>query len=174
MTGARNAVNRHRTTARPEGPCVAVSSGRRSTRRRTLLALSAVVTASVLVSARAAAQTAREHRDLVYATVDGRPLGLDLYMPAGATQPPLIVWLHGGAWTTGTKAQVPKVFVEGGFATASVDFRQSTEARFPAQVHDIKAAIRFLRARGAEYGYRTDRIAIAGSSSAGTWRHWLA
>ena len=59
------------------------------------------------------------------------------------------------------------VFVEHGIATASLDFRLSTEARFPAAVHDIKAAIRFLRANASEYGYRTDRIAISGSSSGG-------
>jgi acetyl esterase/lipase len=75
--------------------------------------------------------------------------------------------VHGGAWRSGTKAQVPPIFVENGFATASLDFRQSTDARFPAAVHDIKAAIRFLRAKAQEYGYRTDRIAIAGSSSGG-------
>ena len=65
----------------------------------------------------------------------------------------------------GTKADVPSEFVENGIASASVDFRQSTEARFPAMVHDIKAAIRFLRANAPEYGYRADRIAIAGASS---------
>jgi acetyl esterase/lipase len=58
-------------------------------------------------------------------------------------------------------------FVEHGYALASLDFRQSGEARFPANVHDIKAAIRFLRAKSRDYGYRTDRIAIAGSSSGG-------
>jgi len=62
---------------------------------------------------------------------------------------------------------VPKVFVANGIATASLDFRQSTEARFPAAVHDIKAAIRFLRAKAPQYGYRIDRIAIGGSSSGG-------
>jgi acetyl esterase/lipase len=75
------------------------------------------------------------------------------------------VWVHGGAWRNGTKAQVPLGFVQRGFATASLDFRQSTEARFPANVHDITAAIRFLRAKAAEYGYRADRMAIGGSSS---------
>lgn len=125
--------------------------------------------AAVLVFATAlvGTQSSRDRRDVVYATVDGKTLALDLYMPAGVEQPPLLVWVHGGAWTTGTKAQVSKVFVEHGVATASVDFRQSTDARFPAQVHDIKAAIRFLRAKAGEYGYRTDRIAIAGSSSGG-------
>src|SRR5688572_27590466 len=99
------------------------------------------------------AQGARELKDLAYASIDGKPLALDLYLPAGTATPPLLVWVHGGAWTTGSKSQVPKVFVEGGYATASVDFRQSTDARFPAQVHDIKAAIRFLRAHSSTYGY---------------------
>ena len=77
------------------------------------------------------------HRDVIYATVDGKALGLDVYMPAGVRQPPLLVWVHGGRWQNGTKADVPPEFVRNGIATASVDFRQSTEARFPAQVHDI-------------------------------------
>jgi acetyl esterase/lipase len=110
---------------------------------------------------------AREYKDVVYSTADGRSFGLDLYIPAGVSRPPLVVWVHGGAWRSGTKAQVPPIFVENGYATASLDFRQSTDARFPAGVHDIKAAIRFLRAKAQEYGYRTDRIAIAGSSSGG-------
>ena len=59
------------------------------------------------------------------------------------------------------------LFAENGFALASIDFRQSTDARFPAQIYDIKGAIRFLRAEAQTYGYRTDRIAIAGRSSGG-------
>ena len=113
----------------------------------------------------ARAQSPQVHRDIVYATVDGKDLGLDIYMPAGVTNPPLVVWVHGGAWRNQTKANVPPVFFENGFAVASLDFRQSTDARFPAQVYDIKAAVRFLRAKAGEYGYRADRIAIAGRSS---------
>jgi acetyl esterase/lipase len=112
-------------------------------------------------------QSATVRRDLTYATVDGKDLKLDLYLPSGVVAPPLFVWVHGGAWRSGTKAQVPAGFVDAGIATASLDFRQSTEARFPAQVHDIKAAIRFLRARASSFGYRADRIAIGGSSSGG-------
>ena len=108
-----------------------------------------------------------QHKDVVYATVDGRDLALDIYMPAGVESPPLLVWVHGGAWRRGTKEQVRLEFVENGIATASLDFRQSTEAQFPAAVHDIKAAIRFLRANASTYGYRTDRIAISGNSSGG-------
>jgi acetyl esterase/lipase len=111
------------------------------------------------------AQAAREYKDVVYATVDGHDLRLDLYMPAGVQAPPLLIWVHGGAWRAGTKADPPKQFVDHGVATASVDFRQSTDARFPAMVYDIKAAIRFLRAKAADYGYRNERIAIAGASS---------
>ena len=113
------------------------------------------------------AQDGGTHKDLVYATVDGKALALDLYLPPGVRTPPIVVWVHGGAWRSGTKAQPPMAFVQNGYALASLDFRQSVDARFPAQVHDIKAAIRFLRARARDYGYRVDRIAIAGSSSGG-------
>jgi len=121
----------------------------------------------LVVPAVAAAQLVPMQKDAVYARVDGRALTLDLYMPPGVAAPPLVVWVHGGAWTSGTKANAPTQFVEHGYAMASLDFRQSTDARFPAQVHDIKAAIRFLRASARRYGYRADRIAIAGSSSGG-------
>lgn len=113
------------------------------------------------------AQAAREYKDIVYARIGDKNLGLDLYMPAGVSTPWLLVWVHGGAWRSGSKAQFPKAFVENGIAVASLDFRLSTEARFPAAIHDIKAAIRFLRAKASEYGYRSDRIAIAGASSGG-------
>lgn len=107
----------------------------------------------------------RDTHDITYATVDGRALQLDLLMPEGITNPPLLVWVHGGAWRSGTRASVRREFVERGFATAAVSYRLSTDARFPAMVHDIKAAIRFLRARAGDYGYRADRIAIAGDSA---------
>lgn len=127
--------------------------------------VAAALIAALLAPTRAESQTV--HRDVVYASVDGKDLGLDLHMPAGVTNPPLLVWVHGGMWRTGSKNQVPAGFAQNGVAVASVDFRQSTEARFPAMVHDIKAAVRFLRAHGREYGYRADRIAIGGYSSGG-------
>jgi acetyl esterase/lipase len=114
-----------------------------------------------------AADASRAMKDIVYATVEGKPLALDLYIPTATRQPPLVVYVHGGAWTTGSKAQYPAFLVEHGYAVASLDFRSSTEARFPANIHDIKAGIRFLRAKAPQYGYRVDRIAIAGASSVG-------
>ncbi len=107
------------------------------------------------------------YKDILYATVDGKDLKLDLYLPPGLAHPPLLVWVHGGAWRSGSKQSVPTFFVENGIAVASLDFRLSTEGKFPASVYDIKAAIRFLRAKASDYGYRADRIAIAGSSSGG-------
>lgn len=108
---------------------------------------------------------AKAIKDIVYAHVDGEDLTLDLYLPAAADSPPLVVWLHGGGWRNGDKASVPSQFVDNGFATASVNFRSTTTAPFPANVHDIKAAIRFLRAKAPAYGYRSDRIALIGVSS---------
>jgi acetyl esterase/lipase len=128
--------------------------------------MSAAVAVAVVAGGRAQ-EPPRSHKDVVYATVDGKNLALDLYLPADVSPPPLIVWVHGGRWMSGTKADVPRAFVDNGIATASVEFRQSGDARFPAQVHDIKAAIRFLRAKSSQYGIRADRIAIGGSSSGG-------
>lgn len=124
-----------------------------------------VVTVAVL-AAPAMGQDVQEFRDVEYATVDGTKLALDIYMPANVESPPLVVHLHGGAWRGGSKeGGVPMQFVENGFALASLDFRSSNDARFPAMVHDIKGAIRMLRAHAGDYGYNAGRIAITGASS---------
>jgi acetyl esterase/lipase len=104
--------------------------------------------------------------DIAYAIDSaGQPLRLDLYMP-DATEPPLLVWIHGGAWENGNKSAMPLApLVERGFAVASLDFNPASKARFPGQVHEIKAGIRFLRAQANRYGYDADRIGIAGASS---------
>jgi acetyl esterase/lipase len=95
----------------------------------------------------------------------GEPLLLDLYMP-DASAAPLLVWIHGGAWENGNKSAMPMApFVERGFAVASLDFSPASKARFPGQVHEIKAAIRFLRAQAKRYGYDADRMGVAGASS---------
>ena len=109
--------------------------------------------------------TRNDRKDIVYAEVNGRKLLLDLYMPASNTNPYLIVWIHGGAWHSGSKDSPPTSFAESGYALASVDYRLSVEAKFPAQMHDIKAAIRYLRANASKFGYRPDKIVIAGSSA---------
>jgi len=111
--------------------------------------------------------------DILYATVPttptlDHPLLLDLYLPNNTQNPPLIVWVHGGAWRAGSKNKCPLTpLLDQGFAIASIDYRLSPVAPFPAQIHDIKAAIRFLRAKQSTYHYNASRIAIAGSSAGG-------
>src|SRR5687767_5636022 len=118
-------------------------------------------------SVRAANDVIRPTRaDILFATVDRHPLKLDLYMPQGVANPPLLVWVHGGAWQRGSKEGVDAIdLVRGGYAIASIDYRLSPVAKFPAQVHDIKAAIRYLRAKAGEHGYDGARIGITGSSA---------
>lgn len=107
-------------------------------------------------------------KDIEYAKVGSRSLGLDLYLPENDSLDGIIVWIHGGAWRSGSKNKVPALeLVEQGWALASVDYRLSGEARFPAQIHDIKAAIRFLRAKSQEYGFRAENVFIMGSSAGG-------
>lgn len=110
----------------------------------------------------------RKVSDLVFAEVDGRELLLDLYLPQASRPLPLIVYVHGGAWRAGSRDSMPLIALLGaGYAIASVDYRLTPEARFPAQVHDIKAAIRFLRGNQDHYRYDSRKVAIAGSSAGG-------
>lgn len=105
-------------------------------------------------------------RDLEYARVGEHALKLDLHLPQEKPKSPLVVWVHGGAWRSGSKSSMPLGnLVEEGYAIASVDYRLSTEAKFPAQIHDIKAAIRFLRGNSSKWKIRSKKIVIAGDSA---------
>ncbi|MCR9296102.1 MAG: alpha/beta hydrolase [bacterium] len=108
--------------------------------------------------------------DVPYASVGDRSLKLDLYQPTPATTRacPTVIWVHGGAWRAGSKDNVPVLrWLEHGFAIASVEYRLSPEAKFPAQVHDIKAAIRYLRSHATELNLDPERFVIAGASAGG-------
>lgn len=107
-------------------------------------------------------------KDIEFATIGSKSLALDIYTPSGKAKDGLIVWIHGGAWRSGSKDKVPILeLVDQGWALASVNYRLSGEARFPAQMHDIKGAIRFLRANQKKYGLRADRVFIVGASAGG-------
>ncbi|MBK8975315.1 MAG: alpha/beta hydrolase [Planctomycetes bacterium] len=110
--------------------------------------------------------------DLVYATLaPQRALHLDLYLPSGATRPtPCVVWIHGGGWQTGSRmaARADALALAGlGLAVAAVEYRLSGEATWPAQIHDVKGAVRWLRANARQYGLDIDRFAAFGSSAGG-------
>jgi acetyl esterase/lipase len=104
---------------------------------------------------------------VVYVTVDGKPLALDVHIPPRARHPPLVVFVHGGAWTTGNKTQYPAFSYSAVSRSRASTSVHQNDARFPTDVYDIKAGKRFLRARAADYGYRSDRIDIVGASSGG-------
>jgi acetyl esterase/lipase len=108
--------------------------------------------------------------DIIYAQREGRALHLDLYRPAAEIRAlPVIVWIHGGAWMAGSyKTDVTALsLVPHGYAVASVQYRFSQEAIFPAQIHDCKEAVRWLRAHAAEYGLDGARIGAWGPSAGG-------
>lgn len=110
----------------------------------------------------------RTTRDIEYARAGDVSLKLDLYVPEASQPPPVVVWVHGGAWRSGSKKETPLMpLTERGFAVASVEYRLSPVAPFPAQIHDLKAAIRYLRASAAKNGIDGTRIAIAGGSAGG-------
>jgi acetyl esterase/lipase len=95
---------------------------------------------------------------------------LDLYLPPTGDCPfPLVVWMHGGSWAAGSKdlaaGSVQRRLTARGFAVASVQYRLSGVARYPAAVNDVKAAVRFLRASATRFGINPERIAVWGSSA---------
>ena len=108
-------------------------------------------------------------RDIEYIPGGGKSRSLDLYRPSQGNLPlPLIVWIHGGAWKMGSKEFGPAIpFTTNGFAVASLNYRLSQEAPFPAQIDDCRAAIRFLRANAAKYNLDGNHIGVWGGSAGG-------
>ena len=112
--------------------------------------------------------------DLPYAGNDNPRQRLDLLLPRtdpGAPPRPLVVFVHGGGWRNGDKqsgqVRVARFVVTGKYIGATIGYRLSNEATWPAQVHDCKAAIRWLRANAEKYGIDKERIAVMGTSAGG-------
>lgn len=106
-------------------------------------------------------------RDLIYKRVGDVSLKIDLYLPKSLTSPPpMILCIHGGGWSRGNKRQCPAIMmVKDGYAVASMQYRLTGEAAFPAQIEDCKAAVRWLRANAQKYRFDPDRIGVWGHSS---------
>ena len=113
----------------------------------------------------------KTQRDLVYVEGGHERNKLDLYLPEKADGPlPLIIWVHGGGWQNGSKDGCPPLragYLDRGYAVASINYRLSGHAVFPAQIEDCKAAIRWLRAHAADYGLDPKRFGVWGSSAGG-------
>ncbi len=125
----------------------------------------------VLFSLFLTALTSQAQKNLTYAETANGPQTLDLYRPASAKGPaPLIIWIHGGGWKNGSKENCLPVrlgFTERGYAVASLNYRLTGEAAFPAQIEDCKAAVRWLRVHAKEYGLDADHFGAWGSSAGG-------
>ena len=150
-----------------------------------LIAPLLVITATVMFNQPAAAQPrpgsaravadvpqgVKAHRDLAYVVNGHERQKLDLFVPEKADGPlPLIIWIHGGGWQNGSKEGCPPLrngYTGRGYAVASINYRLSGHAIFPAQIEDCKAAIRWLRAHAKEYSLDPQRFGVWGSSAGG-------
>jgi acetyl esterase/lipase len=120
------------------------------------------------------------YEGISFALLSGyRPLLLDLHVPDGrdGDAVPVVIWLHGGGFHSGDRRYLPdtmaadSVFaalVEAGIAVATIDYRLSSEARFPAQLDDVNAALDYLRSNAALLGLDPERIGVWGESAGGT------
>jgi acetyl esterase/lipase len=129
--------------------------------------------ASTSASAGGKTGAAQTIKNINYAGTSSASQTLDLLLPANALLPlPLVVRIHGGGFSSGDKAgeetgTAASAILAKGYALASVNYRLSGQALFPAGVQDVKAAVRWLRAHAAQYGLDTDRFASWGESAGG-------
>lgn len=136
------------------------------------LKICVVLISTLFLTCNIFAQNYTVHSNLEYANVNGISLQLDLYTPNNQTTPtPLIIWIHGGGWSGGSRAlnaNSTQLRQAGrGYAVASISYRLSGAAKFPAQIHDVKAAVRWLRANSSTYNLNPNKFAAWGSSAGG-------
>lgn len=117
--------------------------------------------------------TARtDQRNITYCTMDGVELKMDVYYPKSADEKtPLVIYIHGGGWSGGDKSEtqgrlIPSL-LDAGFTVASLNYRLAPDYPFPAQLEDVKCAIRSFRANAEQYGIDPDRIGVWGPSAGG-------
>ena len=109
-------------------------------------------------------------KDIAYVENGHARQKLDLYFPTNSTKNalPMVIYIHGGAWLEGSKEQCPALdLLNHGFAVASINYRLSQHALFPAQIEDCKAAVRFIRAHAKEWGIDPKKVGVCGTSAGG-------
>lgn len=129
-----------------------------------------LITAITITSA----SCSQEHRLITDITYTDSQIStkqkLDVYIPESDTLMPCLIWIHGGAWLAGSKdglAQEIDTLLYHRYVIVSIGYRLSTEAIFPAQINDCKAAIRFIKKNSDKYQIDSSRIAVAGASAGG-------
>lgn len=111
----------------------------------------------------------RTLKNIFYTGAKSNSQSMDIYLPDGSKKPaPVIVWIHGGSWSGGSKEECPPVyFVSSGFAAVSINYRLSQEAAYPAQLYDCKSAIHYLRQHAKDLNIDAARIGVWGASAGG-------
>ena len=120
------------------------------------------------------ARLGQTQKDVTYCTVVGVALKMDVYPPrnAGGKPAPVVVYVHGGGWRSGDKdggagmRDLPEL-ARRGYFVASINYRLAPEYKWPAQIQDVKCAIRYLRANAATYNLDPNRIGAIGGSAGG-------
>lgn len=135
---------------------------------RTLVS-SALLAFMQICTLSASAASTNSYKDVPYVAGGSASQKLDIFVPNDVKGPvPVVVWIHGGGWIVGDKGNVRyDDVVNRGWALVSINHRTPMEARYPAQLYDCKAAIRFLRANAKQYNLDPNRIAVWGESSGG-------
>lgn len=109
-------------------------------------------------------------KNLVYKSLGNRKLHLDIFHPKGGNKYPAVLLIHGGGWSSGDKSLLVPMAVKlsaKGYVTTPLEYRLSPEVKYPAAVYDIKAAIRWLKAKANVYNIDTNKIAVLGCSAGG-------
>lgn len=124
------------------------------------------------IASRAVPESVQEIKNITYVRYGKRVLQLDLYLPKSASpqKKPGIVFVHGGGWRAGYRTNFTPMAIamaERGFVAATISYRLSPEAQYPAAIYDVKAAVRWLRKNAKKYGVNPDQIAVSGGSAGG-------
>lgn len=132
--------------------------------------------AAVGALALSGAAQAATFENLQYSIASSDPVRnqLDIYTPDGVSNAPVVMWIHGGGWFFGDKANPPGLdaLLDAGIAVASMNYRYSSETTWPGQLEDVRNAFSFVRSNGLTYGYDATRMASFGASAGGHLAAW--
>ena len=126
----------------------------------------------ISIASREVPASVQEIKNITYVRYGKRALQLDLYLPTAISnhQKPSIIFVHGGGWRSGYRTNFTPFAIamaERGYVAATISYRLSPEAQYPAAIQDVKAAIRWLRTNAKKYGVNPEQIAVSGGSAGG-------